>query len=174
VKVAVSRHTGKLIFVQNRGKDSKLTFTYFRLTFTTFTKTYLFMTETVETPRKKHIGRNLQRIRVYLGVKQEALAIDTGLSQQSISKLEQQDDIEDEPLRKIAEVLGVSPELIKDFDEEKAVYNINSNNYREATIHEGGSAIAAAQVFNPVEKIVELYERLLKSEREKIELLTNK
>lgn len=132
------------------------------------------MTEAVEAPKKKHVGRNLQKVRVYLGVKQDALATDVGMSQQTISKIEQQEEIEDEQLKKLAEALGVSPELIRNFDEEKAVYNINSNNYREATINEGGSAVAAAQIFNPVEKIVELYERLLKSEREKIELLKSK
>jgi len=127
------------------------------------------MTEAVEAPRKKHIGRNLQKIRVYLGVKQEALAADVGMTQQAISKIEQQDQIEEEPLKKIAEVLGVSPELIRNFDEEKAVYNINNNNYRDATINEGAAPVV--QQFNPIEKVVELYERLLKSEREKLEIL---
>ena len=125
------------------------------------------MTETVEAPKKKHVGRNLQKVRVYLGVKQDALATDVGMSQQAVSKIEQQEEIEDEPLKKIAEALGVSPELIKNFDEEKAVYNIN--NFRDNTLEQGATAIG--QQFNPVEKIVELYERLLKSEREKIELL---
>jgi transcriptional regulator with XRE-family HTH domain len=132
------------------------------------------MTETIDKPRRKNIGQNLQRVRVYLGIKQDTLAADLGMSQPAISKIEQQEEIEEESLKKIADALGVSPELIRDFDEEKAVYNINSHNYREATINEGGSAVAAAQVFNPIEKIVELYERLLKSEREKIELLKGK
>ena len=35
---------------------------------------------------QRHVGRNLQRIRVYLGMKQEALAADLGISQQEISK----------------------------------------------------------------------------------------
>ena len=125
------------------------------------------MTETVEKPRKKNHGKNLQKVRVYLGVKQDALATDLGMSQQAISKIEQQEEIEEELLTKIADVLGVSPDLIKNFDEEKAVYNIN--NFRDNTLEQGATAIG--QQFNPVEKIVELYERLLKSEREKIELL---
>jgi transcriptional regulator with XRE-family HTH domain len=121
------------------------------------------MTEVAE-PIKKHHGRNLQKVRVHLGVKQETLAADVALSQQAISKIEQQEVIEDELLGKIAEALGVSPDLIKNFDEEKAVYNIN--NFRDNTFEEGATAIA--QQFNPIEKIVELYERLLKSEREKL------
>jgi len=128
--------------------------------------------EAVETPKKKHVGRNLQKVRVYLGVKQDALATDVGMTQQAISKIEQQEEIEDDSLTKIAQALGVSPELIKNFDEEKAVYYINNHNYREAIINEGATPIV--QQINPVEKIVELYERLLKSEREKNDLLQHK
>ncbi|MEP7376207.1 MAG: helix-turn-helix transcriptional regulator [Chitinophagaceae bacterium] len=127
-------------------------------------------TETIE-KRKKHDGRNLQRVRVYFGVKQDALASDLGISQQAVSKIEQQEEIDNDLLKKIADVLGVSPEIIKNFDEEKAVYNINNNSFRDNTFEEGASAIA--QQFNPVEKIVELYERLLQSEKEKIEILIN-
>jgi transcriptional regulator with XRE-family HTH domain len=129
------------------------------------------MTETAEKPRKKHVGRNLQKVRVYLGFKQDALAADLNMSQQAISKIEQQEEIEEELLGRIAKVLGVSSELIKDFDEERTIYNINSNNYRDATISEGATANAISQQVNPIDKIVELYERLLKSEREKIDIL---
>ena len=125
------------------------------------------MTESIEIPQKKHHGKNLQKIRVHLGIKQETLASDLGISQQTVSKFEQQETIEDEQLEKIAEALGVTSNLIKNFDEEKAVYNIN--NFRDNTFQEGATAIA--QQFNPIEKIVDLYERLLKSEREKIEIL---
>jgi transcriptional regulator with XRE-family HTH domain len=128
------------------------------------------MTETVETPKQRHLGRNLQRVRVHLGVKQQTLAVDSGMSQQTISKIEQQEDIEEDVLTKLADALGVSPDLIRNFDEDRAIYNISSNNYRDATIAEGATAIV--QQINPIEKIVELYERLLKSEREKIEILT--
>ncbi len=131
----------------------------------------MMTSETIENPRLKHTGKNLQKVRVFLGVKQDALATDLGMSQQAVSKIEQQEEIEEGLLSKIAEVLGVSPDLIKDFDEERAVYNINNNNYRDATINEGATAVV--QQINPLEKIVELYERLLKSEREKIEILNN-
>ena len=122
---------------------------------------------------QRHVGRNLQRIRVYLGMKQEALAADLGISQQEISKIEKQDEIEDKLLTQIATALGVSAEVIRDFDVERAIYNINS--YKDATIYPGATATVYAhtQQINPLDKIVELYERLLQSEREKIELLKN-
>ncbi len=128
-------------------------------------------TDTIEKPVKKHVGRNLQRVRIYFGIKQDALAKDLGISQQAISKIEQQEEIEPEMLKKISELIGVSPELIESFDVERAIYNINNYNYPDATITEGSTAIV--QQINPVEKIVELYERLLRSEREKNEILLN-
>ena len=47
-------------------------------------------TGTIEKPVKRHVGKNLQRVRIYFGVKQEALAADIGMSQQTVSKIEQQ------------------------------------------------------------------------------------
>jgi 3-methyladenine DNA glycosylase/8-oxoguanine DNA glycosylase len=87
-----------------------------------------------------------------------------------VSKIEQQEEIEEEMLSQIACVLGISPEVIRDFDVEKAIYNIN--NIRDNTFEQGATSIA--QQFNPIEKIIELYERLLQSEREKVDLLKNK
>ena len=121
---------------------------------------------------RRHIGRNIQKIRVYLGMKQEALAADLGVSQNVISKIEKESEIEEGLLNKIASVLGISAEVIKDFDVERAICNIN--NYKDATISPGATATVYAahtQQINPLEKLVELYERLLKSEQEKIEIL---
>jgi Predicted transcriptional regulators len=124
-----------------------------------------------EVKSNKHHGRNIQKIRVYMGVKQEALATDLGLSQQGISSLEKQELIEDEMLLRVAEILGVSAEMIKEFDEKNVINNIN--NVRDCTFSDN-SINSVAGTFNPVEKIVELYERLLTSEREKVEILKKK
>ena len=69
--------------------------------------------EIKEKENRRHVGRNLQRIRVYLGMKQEALAADLGVNQQIISKIEKQEEIEEGFLKRIAEVLGISEEVIK-------------------------------------------------------------
>lgn len=127
--------------------------------------------ELKEKVNKKHIGRNEQNIRTRFGITQEALAAKLGISQQEVAKIENQEEIEEGLLSQIADVLGVSTELIRDFDAEKTVYNID-NSYKDATISEGGTAIVLQ--INPIEKIVELYECLLNSEREKIELLKNR
>ena len=127
--------------------------------------------EIKEKENRRHVGRNLQRIRVYLGMKQEALAADLGVNQQVISKIEKPEEIEEGFLKRIAEVLGISEEVIKDFDVEKTIFNINHHNYKDANISEGATTYAIVQQINPLEKIVELYERLLKSEQDKIEIL---
>jgi transcriptional regulator with XRE-family HTH domain len=124
-----------------------------------------------EVKSNKHHGRNIQKIRVYMSVKQEALAADLGLSQQGISSLEKQEVIDDDMLSKVADVLGVSAEMIKEFDEKNVINNIN--NVRDCTFSDN-SINSVAGTFNPVEKIVELYERLLTSEREKVEILKKK
>ena len=126
--------------------------------------------ETTDKLRKRHTEQNVQRVRMYFGVKQEALAADLNITQQKVSKIEQQEEIEEEVLSQIANVLGVSSEVIRDFDVERAIYNIN--NIRDNTFEQGATSIA--QQFNPIEKIIELYERLLQSEREKVDLLKNK
>lgn len=110
-----------------------------------------------------HEGRNVKRIREILGVKQDTLAASLGLSQQAISQLEQKEALDKDMLNKIAEVLKVPVEAIKNFDEEKAIYNIQ-NNYDSSTSN-------VNYQFNPVDKIVELYEALVKSEKEKVEML---
>lgn len=120
-----------------------------------------------------HLGRKISRIRELRGMKQEALAHLMGVSQQAISKIEQSADVEDLALEKIAQALGVTAEAIRGFTEE-AVFNIISNTFHN-TSSDNSTLIASSlnyqPTFNTVEKIVELYERLLQSEREKVELL---
>jgi transcriptional regulator with XRE-family HTH domain len=116
-----------------------------------------------------HEGRNVKRIREILGIKQEALALELGISQQAISSLEQKEALDKEMLEKVAKALKVSPEAISNFNEEAAI-NIISNTF---TSHDSSilHAVNYQCTFNPFDKIVELYEALLKSEREKIVLL---
>ncbi len=133
--------------------------------------------ETPTKPTSNHIGRKISRIRELRGIKQETLASEMGISQQTVSRLEQSEAIEDEVLEKIAGVLGVAVDAIKNFDEERAIHNIQYN-YDNST---GGPMLNYGCTFNPIDKIVELYnekvallERLLESEKEKVESLKNK
>lgn len=125
-------------------------------------------------PEKVHQGRAVKRIREILQVKQETLASELGISQQSVSLLETKETIDPETLEQIAKTLKVPVEAIKNFNEEAAIYNIQ-NNYDNANPNYSFNNYCT---FNPLEKFVEtveknekLYEALLKSEREKIALL---
>ncbi|MFT3794837.1 helix-turn-helix domain-containing protein [Flavobacterium sp.] len=129
----------------------------------------------METQKPKHIGRNISRIRELRGIKQEALAIAIGVSQQTISKIEQSENVEEEVLLKIAGELGVSAEAIRNFSEE-AVFNNIQNNHEGAIINDGPT-VNYNCTFNPLDKVVELYERLVQTEKDKIgylEKLLNK
>ena len=110
-----------------------------------------------------HLGRRIERLWEIVGMKQETLATALGVSQQAVSKMEASEAVEEERLRKVAGALGVSVEAIRNFTEEALFNNINN------TFHDH-SALINYQ-FNPIEKIVELYERLLQSERDKVALL---
>ena len=119
-----------------------------------------------------HIGRKISKIRELRGMKQEALASLLGVSQQAISKIEQSAEVEDLALDKIAQALGITSEAIKNFTED-AVFNYFNNFHDQST-----GDFRHHCTFNPIDKIVELYnekvdllERLLASEREKVELL---
>jgi transcriptional regulator with XRE-family HTH domain len=128
-------------------------------------------------PLNQHIGRKISRIRDLRGIKQEAFATELGVSQQTVSRIEQSEEIEADVLEKIAKILGVTSNAIKDFSEE-AVINIISS-----TLHDNAGSVNnnCTLTFNPIEKWLEvieenkkLYERLLASEREKNEILKNK
>ncbi|WP_433765490.1 helix-turn-helix domain-containing protein [Flavobacterium ginsenosidimutans] len=121
--------------------------------------------------KPKHIGRNISRIRELRGMKQEALAIAIGLSQQTVSNIEGSETIDDEKLNAIAEVLGVSAEAIKSFSDEGVINYFNTFNDSDFSNSHGAFGNHDTFNFNPVDKIVELYERLVQAEKEKVEYL---
>ena len=79
--------------------------------------------------KSNHIGRKISRIRELKDMKQEALAQALGVSQQSISAIENSETVDDEKLKQVANALGVTVEAIKNFSEE-AVFNYFNNIFR--------------------------------------------
>lgn len=129
------------------------------------------MTDTATPNRKIHQGRNVKRFREMLGIKQDALAYELGedWNQKKISLLEQKETIEPDILSRVAKILKVPTEAIENFDEEQAV-NIISNTFTSndtSTLN----AINIQPTFNPLDKMVELYERMLQQQKEMIEKL---
>jgi len=134
------------------------------------------MNSHTDKPNQIHQGRNVKRFREMLGWKQEALAYALGeeWSQKRVSLLEAKETIEEDILVQVAAILKVPVDAIKNFDEQ-AVFNIIGNNY-----HDSSSSVQYQCTFNPIDKLVEvfeenkkLYEQLLASEREKVEILKN-
>lgn len=111
-----------------------------------------------------------------LGMKQEALAMELGedWNQKKVSLLENKEEIEPSLLEEVAKALKVPTEAIKNFDEEAAI-NIISTTF---TSHDNSTltpqfakTLNYTPTFNPVDKVVELYERMLKDKNDMIEKL---
>jgi transcriptional regulator with XRE-family HTH domain len=119
-------------------------------------------------PEKIYIGRKIKRIREIRGFKQDVIASELGINQQAVWKIEQSEDIDEDTLQKIANVLGVSAEAIKNFSEEMLVFHIQ-NMHDNATAYQYNFQCT----YNPLDKVVELYERLIQSEKDKGKLMGN-
>lgn len=117
----------------------------------------------IMTEKTIHEGRNVKRIREILGIKQDTLAAELGLSQQAVSSLEQKEALDKEMLEKVAKAMKIPADAIKNFNEE-ATYNNIANNFHD-------NSYLVNYQFNPVEKVIELYERIIKDKEEKIALL---
>lgn len=115
--------------------------------------------------KPSHIGRKISRIRELKDMKQEALAQALGMSQQSVSAMENSETVDEEKLKEVAKALGMSVEAIKNFSEE-AVINYFNNIYDNGVFNTGNYC-----TFNPLDKVVELYERLVQAEKDKNEYL---
>ena len=136
---------------------------------------------TTDRPDTVHEGHNVKRIREILGIKQDALAIELGedWTQKKISLLEAKETIEPEILSQVAKALKVPVDSIKNFNEDATVsiiantFNSNDN----STLN----AVNYHCTFNPIDKIVQLYEekvalyeRMIKEKNELLDKLAKK
>ncbi|WP_281234303.1 helix-turn-helix domain-containing protein [Flavobacterium gelatinilyticum] len=126
--------------------------------------------------KPNHIGRKISRIRELRDMKQEALAQALGISQQTVSAIENSEDVDDEKLIDIAKALGVNVDALKNFSEEAAINYFN--NFYDNSGSNGAFAHGPVFTFNPLDKLIEayeenkkLYERLVQAEKEKVEFL---
>ncbi|MEP6805846.1 MAG: helix-turn-helix transcriptional regulator [Flavobacterium sp.] len=121
--------------------------------------------------KPNHIGRKISRIRELKDMKQEALAQALGTNQQAISAIENSETIDDGKLADIAKALGISVEAIKNFTDENMISYFNS--FYDNSTSNGVNGIFSPShcSFNPIDKVVELFERLVQVEKEKNEYL---
>ena len=119
-----------------------------------------------------HHGHNIRRFRIEKNMNQEVLSQLVHLSQSAVSKYEQMRVIDDEMLHRFSRALGVPFEYLKSLEEDAqtVVFENNTvNNNDQASANIGGYVEENNRVnnYNPIEKITELYERLLKEKDEK-------
>ncbi|TWP24025.1 helix-turn-helix domain-containing protein [Apibacter muscae] len=108
---------------------------------------------------------NLRRWREWRNINQEVLAEKIGVSQATLSGYEKKDKLEQEVLEKLAKALEIPVEAITEINE-GAPINIFSGTWNDSSVAQNYQP-----TFNTLDKIVELYEKLLETEKEKVRLL---
>lgn len=108
-----------------------------------------------------HLGQNIARLRGFRKIPQKEMASKLKMAQQTYSNLENKAEIDEELLDRIALVLDFPVQAIKELDSH-SVLSVNQ---------QGGNTGSVFYQYNPNEKIIELYERMLKEKDEVIETL---
>jgi len=137
--------------------------------------------------RKAKHGPNAKIARICKNMTQDSLAFKMEMSQSKISALELQDEIDDVTLDKLAAALEVPVDFLKDFVPEETIdsYIVNNNDTYEMTQTNSDSASGndvvqqkivekEENIYYPLDKVTELYERLLKEKEQQIEELKAK
>lgn len=123
--------------------------------------------ENTSAKRPVHVGHNIQRFRLIRGLSQAGLAYkleekrNKSVSQQLISDIEDRESIaDDELLQQIAEVLEVSPDVLKNVDLDNAI-NIIGNTFNEYSAQQINykNTVQNSQTHNPLDKLIELFEK---------------
>lgn len=130
--------------------------------------------ESIENTLSYHKGRKIERIRKLRGLTQTDLGGKLGITKQAISKLEQSEKINDEKLKEIAEALEVTFEGLRDFSEEKVLYN-TINFYENCGVTATNISSNVETINNPIiEKVVSFEKELEAVRKEIIETIKNK
>ncbi len=108
------------------------------------------------------VGRKIEKIRRLKGMTQTELGYLLGVSKQAVSKMEQTNKMEDGRLNNIADVLGVTTDVIHKFKEETTI------NFISSPLHHNPGAAFYNPEFNT---IIENYERIIKEKNELIQKL---
>lgn len=128
-----------------------------------------------------HHGRNIRRTREDKGIGQTQLAELVHLSQPTVSRYEMAKSIDDDMLSRFARALDVPVEYLKTLEENAQTIIFENNNTVTNSDHAVSSIgdhneaqesnFKSAPVINPLDKVSELYERLLDKEKEKVAAL---
>ncbi|WP_019540496.1 helix-turn-helix domain-containing protein [Proteiniphilum acetatigenes] len=126
------------------------------------------MNNTENNKKDVHQGKNAKRLREAKGVKQDAIAMELGISQQAVSQLERRQELDDATIAAYAKVLEIDEVFIRNMPDD-SLPEVAANFFDQSS-----------QIlnFNPLDKLMELYsekdqlyERIVKLEKEKSALL---
>lgn len=134
-----------------------------------------------------HQGHNLQKWRKAKGMGLEMLAREAGMSPEEIFQLEMSRVIDDAILRKMAAIFSISPESLKETKELMPLYESSSCYYTTFTnngsvngVNENGGShwqnpqLNSYPTIHPLDKVVELYERIVAEDNKRIKELEKK
>ncbi|MBV7530418.1 MULTISPECIES: helix-turn-helix domain-containing protein [Chitinophaga] len=133
------------------------------------------MEKTLNSTNTAHIGRKIERVRRLRGFSQTQLGERLGMSKQAVSKLEQTEKMDDDKIRKVAEALEVTEEGLKNFHEERVLYN-TINFYDSSGVSASGICSNNIENLNTfdIHQAMSLYEKLIAGEKIKADKLRNK
>lgn len=121
-----------------------------------------------------HHGHNIRRTRIEKNMNQDILSEKVSMSQPTVSRYESMRIIEDDILERFAKALNVPKDYLKTLEEDapSIVFENNSitnngGNNTQAGLNDGISNDNRI-TNNPIDKITELYERLLKDKDDMI------
>lgn len=119
--------------------------------------------------RNIHEGHNITRFRHLRGLKQEALADMIGVTQQTMSHHEQQRTVNPDVLKRIAKALNVSEEVLQNLEDDNTTFIIENNTFGDNDNIGIGTHVEQDKnnIYNPIDKIITLMERLLEHEEQK-------
>jgi len=131
------------------------------------------MEEKNATDKNIHVGHNITRFRHLRGLKQEALADMLGITQQTMSHHEQQKVVNPEVLKRIAGALKVPEDVLQNLEDDNTTFIIENNSFGDNDNIGIGKHVEQDKqnVYNPMDKIIKLMERLLEHEQRKTEKL---
>ena len=121
-----------------------------------------------------HHGHNIRRTRIEKNMNQDILSEKVSMSQPTVSRYESMRIIEDDILERFAKALNVPKDYLKTLDEDapsivfenNSITNNGGNNTQAGLNDEISNDNRITN--NPIDKITELYERLLKDKDDMI------
>ncbi|RKR84425.1 helix-turn-helix protein [Mucilaginibacter gracilis] len=101
-----------------------------------------------------HLGKSIASLRGLRRMTQKDMAARLNILQSEYSRIEQKEKIDDDLLDRIANALDITPEAIKNFNE-NAIINNFSFSFND-------NAVNTVYNTNSIEKIVDLYDTVIK------------